>query len=180
MYAETHTTITNANGLVNIAIGTGTVTSGSFAAIDWSAGPYFTKIEIDPAGGTTYSIASISELLSVPYALYAGSAANGFSGDYNNLTNKPTIQNLTFLNIGTGLGSLNSITSGNSNTAYGFSSLLANTSGYCNTAFGLFTLMNNKNGFLNTAIGFDVLHNNSSGYYNTATGQSSLFENTTG
>ena len=43
VYAETHTTITNANGLVNIAIGTGIVTSGSFAAIDWSAGPYLQK-----------------------------------------------------------------------------------------------------------------------------------------
>ena len=84
VYAETQTPTTNANGLINIAIGTGSVTSGSFSAIDWSAGPYFIKTEIDPEGGTTYSIASISELLSVPYAMYAGNAANGFSGDYNN------------------------------------------------------------------------------------------------
>ena len=86
VYAETQTPTTNANGVLNIAIGTGTVSSGSFSAIDWSAGPYFTKIEIDPAGGTTYSIASISELLSVPYALHAKTAdqvtGSGSSGHY--------------------------------------------------------------------------------------------------
>ena len=29
--------------------------------------------------------------MSVPYALYARDAGNGFSGDYNDLTNKPAI-----------------------------------------------------------------------------------------
>lgn len=88
VYAETQTPTTNANGVLNIAIGTGTVTSGSFSAIDWSAGPYFMKTEIDPAGGTAYSIASISELLSVPYALHAKTAeqvtgsGSGSSGHY--------------------------------------------------------------------------------------------------
>ena len=76
VYAETQTPTTNANGLISIAIGTGAVITGAFSTIDWSAGPYFIKTEIDPSGGTTYSITSTSELLSVPYALYANDVLN--------------------------------------------------------------------------------------------------------
>jgi hypothetical protein len=71
VYTETQTPTTNDNGLVSLAIGTGTVVSGTFATIDWSAGPYFIQTETDPTGGTTYTITGVSELMSVPYALYA-------------------------------------------------------------------------------------------------------------
>ena len=76
VYLETQTATTNANGLVSLEIGTGTATTGSFADIDWSAGPYFIKTETDPAGGTTYTITGTQELLSVPYAMYAAKSAN--------------------------------------------------------------------------------------------------------
>lgn len=74
-YVETHAAVTNANGLVSLAIGTGTVVSGTFAAINWGSGPYFIKTDTDPTGGTTYTITGTTELLSVPYALYAKNAA---------------------------------------------------------------------------------------------------------
>jgi hypothetical protein len=90
VYTETHAVVTNANGLVSLEIGGGT-TSGNFAGIDWSAGPYFLKTETDPSGGTNYTITGVSQLLSVPYALYSEKAGNGFSGNYNDLTNKPVI-----------------------------------------------------------------------------------------
>jgi uncharacterized protein (TIGR02145 family) len=70
-YAETHNPTANDNGLVNIAVGSGTKVSGNFETIDWSKGPYFVKSEIDPTGGSNYSLTSVSQLLSVPYALYA-------------------------------------------------------------------------------------------------------------
>lgn len=76
VYVETQAATTNANGLVSIEIGAGTVVTGTFAGIDWSAGPYFIKTETDPAGGTTYSITGTSQLLSVPYALSAASASS--------------------------------------------------------------------------------------------------------
>jgi hypothetical protein len=76
VYVETQTPTTNANGLVSIEIGAGTAVTGTFAGIDWSAGPYFIKTETDPAGGTSYSITGTSQLLSVPYALSAASIAN--------------------------------------------------------------------------------------------------------
>ncbi len=71
VYVETQTPTTNANGLVSIEIGGGTVVSGNFANIDWANGPYFVKTETDPTGGTSYSITGTSQLLSVPYALFA-------------------------------------------------------------------------------------------------------------
>ena len=70
-HRETQTISTNANGLVNLQIGSGTPVTGSFAGIDWETGPYFVKTETDPTGGTAYSIAGTNELLSVPYALFS-------------------------------------------------------------------------------------------------------------
>ncbi len=74
VYLETQTPITNANGLVSLEIGNGTIIIGSFAAIDWENGPFFIKTETDPTGGTSYTITGISQLLSVPYALHAKTA----------------------------------------------------------------------------------------------------------
>nr|WP_294860254.1 hypothetical protein [uncultured Fluviicola sp.] len=92
VYIERHTTTTNINGLATLQIGSGTPVSGSFSGIDWSTGNYYVKTETDPAGGTVYSISGTSQLLSVPYALYAEESGSGssFSGDYNDLTNAPT------------------------------------------------------------------------------------------
>jgi len=50
---------------------------GTFAGINWAAGPYYVKTETDLFGGTNYSITSSNELMSVPYALFS---ANGTSG----------------------------------------------------------------------------------------------------
>ena len=74
VYVETQTPTSNANGLVSMEIGSGTVVSGTFNTIDLSNGPYFIKTETDPAGGTTYTITGTSQLLSVPYALYSKTA----------------------------------------------------------------------------------------------------------
>ena len=71
VYVETQTTMTNENGLATIEIGGGAPVTGTFAGIDWSTGRYYLKADIDPTGGTNYSITSTSQLLSVPYALYA-------------------------------------------------------------------------------------------------------------
>ena len=91
VYVETQMPSTNANGLITLNIGDGNVVFGSFDGMDWSAGSFFLKTEIDPNGGNDYSVTSIQQLMSVPYALYAKEAGNGFSGDYNDLTNLPQI-----------------------------------------------------------------------------------------
>ena len=84
---------TNVNGLLSLEIGGGVPVTGTFSGINWDDGPYFIKTETDPNGGTSYTITGTSQLLSVPYALNAG---NVFSGDYNDLTNKPSLFNGTF------------------------------------------------------------------------------------
>jgi uncharacterized protein (TIGR02145 family) len=78
VYQETYSPnpTTNANGLVSLEIGGGLSITETFSAIDWASGPYFLKTETDPTGGTNYTIVGTSQLLSVPYALYAG---NGIS-----------------------------------------------------------------------------------------------------
>ena len=77
VYVETHQPTTNSNGLVSISVGTGVPTSGRFRDIDWSNGPYFLQTEIDPAGGTSYTISGKSEMKSLPYAFHATTAENG-------------------------------------------------------------------------------------------------------
>ena len=81
VYVETHSKTTNANGLVSLEIGTGTVLSGSFASIDWANGPYLIQTETDPTGGVNYSIPVVMALNSVPYALFAANGTAGPKGD---------------------------------------------------------------------------------------------------
>jgi hypothetical protein len=76
VYSETHTPTPNANGLVSLEIGTGAVGTGVFSAIDWADGPYFIQTETDPTGGVNYTIDGTTQLLTVPYALYAKKAGS--------------------------------------------------------------------------------------------------------
>lgn len=76
VYSETHQPTTNINGLFSIQLGSGTVQSGTFSTIDWANDEFFVKTEIDPAGGTNYSITNTTQFLSVPYAFHAKTAAS--------------------------------------------------------------------------------------------------------
>jgi len=71
LYSETHSVSTNALGLVNLKVGDGTLVSGVFSPGGWGATSHFLKIEMDPAGGSSYTHLGTSELLSVPYAFHA-------------------------------------------------------------------------------------------------------------
>ena len=75
-YTETHAVTTNLLGLVNFAIGGGTVISGNFSNINWAQGPYFAQIELDASNSGTYVLMSTTQLLSVPYAQYAEKSGN--------------------------------------------------------------------------------------------------------
>ena len=91
IYSETHSSNTNNFGLVNLQLGTGSPVIGLMTNIDWSNATHFVKIEMDATGGINYQLMGTSQLLSVPYALHAKTAENTFSGNYNDLTNQPTI-----------------------------------------------------------------------------------------
>ncbi len=80
VYSETHTVTTNAYGLYNLAIGAGTPVTGNMNLINWGGADYYVGVDIDPAGGTNYVSLGGTQLLSVPYALYAASSAAGAPG----------------------------------------------------------------------------------------------------
>jgi len=70
VYTEIQTPTTNENGLLSIEIGN----NAGFESIDWANGPFYIKTEIDPTGGTNYTIIGTSQILSVPYAFHARTA----------------------------------------------------------------------------------------------------------
>ena len=80
VYSETQTQPTNSNGLVTVKIGAGTLVSGSYSTINWGSDTYFIKIETDPSGSNNYTITGTSQLLSVPYALYAKTSGSSIPG----------------------------------------------------------------------------------------------------
>jgi hypothetical protein len=82
VYAEVYTPnpVSNTNGLISVEIGGGTVITGTWAGIDWSKGPFFVKTETDIKGGNQYTLTSINQLLSVPFALYAEKSGSSTPG----------------------------------------------------------------------------------------------------
>lgn len=76
VYSETFTRDTNSFGLVSLVVGSGVADVGDFESINWTNGPYFLQTAIDISGGSDYQILGASQLMSVPFAMYAQSAAN--------------------------------------------------------------------------------------------------------
>ena len=72
-YTETHTPTTNAQGVIFITIGKGTVVGiKTFESVPWSTGDVYLKLEVDPNGGSNYTqVGNSTKLQAVPYALYA-------------------------------------------------------------------------------------------------------------
>ncbi len=108
VFVETHGPTTNSYGLINLQIGTGSNTGPALSSIDWGIDNYFIKIEIDPTGGTSYSVSSVSQLLSVPYALYAKTAEDVDDADADpaNEYNTGAAMNANVLEITDGGGTL--------------------------------------------------------------------------
>ncbi len=86
-YQETRRIKTNYVGLFNIVIGSvgATNVSGTVGGVNWSTGRKYIKLEIDPHGLNDFSLAGITQLQSVPYALSAtpsGYANGDLTGTY--------------------------------------------------------------------------------------------------
>jgi hypothetical protein len=80
LYQETHSANSNTFGVLTLSVGRGTVTSGVFAAIPWATINAWLHVEMDFSGGTAYAPLGSSQLLSVPYALYAANGSPGPQG----------------------------------------------------------------------------------------------------
>lgn len=79
-YYEKHTTATNDFGLVNLVIGQGTPLQGTFSTLDWAASSMYLTVSIESSPNVFDELGS-SQLLSVPYALFAQSSGNSSNGD---------------------------------------------------------------------------------------------------
>ncbi|MCC7303653.1 MAG: collagen-like protein [Bacteroidia bacterium] len=82
VFSERHTAVTNQFGLFSVSIGDPSAPdlTGSFTTINWSAGPYYLEVLLDASGGTNTLSIGTTQMMSVPYALYAQTAGNGPAG----------------------------------------------------------------------------------------------------
>lgn len=83
VYREDHFPTTNQFGLYSVQMGMGAPITGTFNSINWANGPFYLEIGMDITGGTSFVSAGTSQLISVPYALYAetsGSSSGGPTG----------------------------------------------------------------------------------------------------
>lgn len=68
VYSENFTNIKTAPfGMFSLSIGTGTPVFGTFNTINWGSGPWYLRVQI----GSPINFDVTTQLLSVPYALYA-------------------------------------------------------------------------------------------------------------
>ena len=74
VFSETHSPTSSQTGTVNLLIGQGTRKIGTFSSVDWGADTYYLQLSMDLNGGSNYEKVSTTQLLPVPYALYAAKA----------------------------------------------------------------------------------------------------------
>lgn len=195
VYQETFTEITNPHGLYTLQIGRGTPTTGTFGAIVWNSASHYLEVEIDVTGGTNYVTAGTSELISVPYALYAersgttgppawltsgNSGANPithFLGTTDNHALEIRTNNIPHVRFTTKgqIEPLNTTQSvligeGAGTNDLGESVFIGHMAGH----------HTNVNAGGNTALGYASLQNNTTGKDNTAIGNKALHNNTDG
>ena len=88
VFSETHSLTSSKTGTVNLLIGQGIRKTGTFSSVDWGADTYYLQLSMDLNGGSNYEKVSTTQMLPVPYALYAakaGVAENGGSGNTDNM-----------------------------------------------------------------------------------------------
>ncbi len=89
VYSELHYTKTNQFGLVNIVLGEGNSDEGAFELIPWSTEDIYLRLSLDMDNTGRFVILTDQRMLSVPYAMHAGTASE-LSGDGNLPTRGPS------------------------------------------------------------------------------------------
>lgn len=79
VYAESQSPTTDQFGNISLVIGQGNAVVGNFVSISWGSSSYFNEVLLDISGGTNYLSMGTSQLMSVPYALYANTSGVSMS-----------------------------------------------------------------------------------------------------
>ena len=97
VFSELHYLRTNSNGLMTARIGEGQFVSGDMSSIQWGNGPYFAHYEVDYDGQEDWDISAYTQMMSVPYSLYAKYLEGGADQDTTNEIQFITISNDTLI-----------------------------------------------------------------------------------
>ncbi|MBT1686103.1 tail fiber domain-containing protein [Dawidia soli] len=193
VYSENHRTTATETGLVNLTIGEGDDRSGDLSTVDWSAGPYFLQVSID---GQLYGA---SQLMSVPYALYAlkagtteissasadsawnisgnvGTNANNFLGTKDNMPLVMRTSDIPHLRLSTA-GQLEQLNTGRSVYLGEGAGLNDDQSVNDNAYIGYQSGFSSVTASQNTAVGWRALYRSESSSANTAIGAGALYDN---
>ena len=163
VFEEEHSVTTNDNGLATLIIGNGLNTFGDISSVSWDVNAYYLKIETDPEGGSNFSITATTQLLSVPYALYANEAGSG-SGALEKITEG---SNTGYRIVGRDTANYGDIGDNAVDLSYfPFASTTNGASGQISTAVGYGTT---ASGIASTAMGHFTF---ASGEFSTAMGES--------
>ncbi len=118
VYSETHNVTTNELGMVTLKI-FGGAQSGMVTpfSIDWSADNYFIRVSLDANGGNDFVEMGTTQLLTVPYAMYAAQVnADNLPVTYEKLNVTDTFRiGENGINIGS-VATLQGITDGTANS----------------------------------------------------------------
>jgi uncharacterized protein (TIGR02145 family) len=99
VYSENQTANTDDLGHINLVVGQGTATTGSFSTINWGSGSYYLGIELNSGNG--YVAMGTTQLMSVPFALHANSAASATPQNLTSVLNAGNSANNTkIINLG--------------------------------------------------------------------------------
>jgi|GEM_PF-2998331 len=98
VFKETHQTQTNTIGIFNLNVGMGSAILGSLSQINWGTNAKFLQVEIDTtASGNNYILIGMQQLMSVPYALFAGNTNSNATPNQNYNLNPSTDSILTLV-----------------------------------------------------------------------------------
>lgn len=86
VYQEEHDVSTNPFGLFTLQVGGGSASIGTFSQINWTSNLKYLRVEIDFGGEDGYVLLGTTQLLSVPYALAAGTPTDMSLNDLIDVT----------------------------------------------------------------------------------------------
>ena len=145
LFQETDTVSTNQFGLFSLKIGEGIPVVNTFSSIPWATATPWLSVELDPAGGSLFQFMGSSQLLSVPFALYAASGNQGPAGQNGD---RYTSVSTTTMTISTGNQNFNIATG----LSYSIGQTIIVANSVNNQMTGLVNSYNPSNGAMDATI----------------------------